>query len=107
MTALLDRLVAARKARGWTQGQLAERAMLSRTAVQQTESGATDPHFSTLYEIARAMDMEFIAVPKPLRHELEQFVQAGGRCLGHPPGVSAPLSIVDEIVGGGHKPLRN
>lgn len=106
MTALQDSLVMARKARGWTQGQLAARAMLSRTAVQQAESGATDPHWSTLYEIARAMGMEFIAVPKVLRQELEQFVLAGGRCLGHPPGVSAPLSIVDEIVNGEHHRKR-
>lgn len=102
MKALLDSLVSARKARGWTQSQLAERAMLSRTAVQQAESRATDPHLSTLYEMARAMNMELMAVPTALREELEMFVRAGGRWLGHPPGVSAPLSIVDEIVGGGH-----
>lgn len=100
MKAMLDSLVSARKARGWTQSQLAERAMLSRTAVQQAEAGETDPHFSTLYVMARAMEMEFMTVPTALRGELEMFVQAGGRWLGHPPGVSAPLSIVDEIVRG-------
>ena len=100
MQALLESLVKARKVRGWTQGQLAKRAMLSRATVQQVESGSVDPHFSTLYEIARALGMQLMAVPAPLRVELESFVQAGGRWLGQPPGVNAPLSIVDEIVSG-------
>ncbi|WP_341667086.1 helix-turn-helix transcriptional regulator [Alcaligenes sp. SDU_A2] len=100
MQALLESLIKARKARGWTQGQLAQRAMLSRSTVQQVESGATDPYFSTLYEMARALGMELMTVPGPLRVELESFVQAGGRWLGQPPGINAPLSIVDEIVSG-------
>lgn len=106
MASLLDSLIAARKSRGWTQSQLAQRAMLSRTAVQRAESGISDPQWSTLYEMARALGLELMAVPKPLRQELEHFVQAGGRCLGHPPGVSAPLSIVDEILAGEYNRKR-
>ncbi|WP_368935072.1 helix-turn-helix transcriptional regulator [Alcaligenes faecalis] len=100
MHALLESLIEARKARGWTQGQLAQRAMLSGTTVQQVESGTVDPYFSTLYEMTRALGMQLMAVPAPLRDELESFVQAGGRWLGQPPGVNAPLSIVDEILSG-------
>lgn len=100
MHPLLESLVTMRKARKLTQDELATRTTLSRTAIQQAESGKTDPHFSTLLELARALDMDIMAVPKALRQELEWFIQAEGKCLGHPPGISAPLSIVDEIVRG-------
>lgn len=98
MHPLLESLVLMRKACGWTQDELAKRTRLSRTSVQKAESGVTDPRLSTLHEMARALDMEIIAVPKPLRQELEWFIQAGGKWLGHPPGVSAPLSAVDELL---------
>jgi len=105
MKTIVEDLVSARKARGWTQAQLAERTMLSRATVQKVETDKTDPHFSTLYEMSRAMGMELMVVPSALREELEMFVRAGGKWLGHPPGVSAPLSIVDEILNieGNHK----
>lgn len=100
MKTLVEDLVSARKARGWTQAQLAERAMLGRMAVQKVENGVTDPKFSAIESMARAMEMELMVVPSALREELEMFIRAGGKWLGHPPGVSAPLSIVDEILNG-------
>jgi transcriptional regulator with XRE-family HTH domain len=78
-----------RKARNLTQDELATRTALSRTVIQQTESGKTDPHFSTLLELARALDMDIMLVPTALRQELEWFIQAEGKCLGHPPGIRA------------------
>lgn len=99
MINLIDELVLSRKAAGLTQAELAEKAGLSRMAVQKAESGATDPRLSTLYVMARAMGMELMLVPAPLRQELEQFIQAGGRVLGQQPGVGAPVSVVDEILG--------
>lgn len=100
MHPLLESLVTMRKARKLTQDELATRTTLNRTSIQQAESGKTDPHLSTLVELARALDMDIMVVPKALRQELEWFIQAEGKCLGHPPGISAPLSIVDEIVSG-------
>ncbi len=100
MHPLLESLVTMRRARKLTQHDLATRTTLSRTAVQRAESGRTDPHLSTLVELARALDMDIMVVPKTLREELKWFIQAQGKCLGHPPGISAPLSIVDEIVRG-------
>lgn len=98
MHLLLESLVTLRRAKKLTQHDLATRTTLSRTAIQQAESGKTDPHFSTLLELARALDMDIMVVPKALRQELEWFIQAEGKCLGHPPGISAPLSVVDEIL---------
>ncbi|WP_350495043.1 helix-turn-helix domain-containing protein [Neopusillimonas aromaticivorans] len=89
-----------RKSRHLTQNELATLTALSRTAIQQAESGKADPRLSTLLELARALDMDIMFVPKALRQELEWFIQAEGKCLGHPPGINAPLSIVDEIICG-------
>lgn len=94
MQTLLESLVTARKARGLTQGELATRAALSRAAVQQVESGRADPHFSTLLALVEAVDMDVMVVPKALRQELEWFIQAEGKCLGHPPGISRPCPLL-------------
>jgi len=98
MSTLFDALAQARRAGGMTQADLAEKAGLSRMAVQKAESGATDPRLSTLLVMARAMGMELMLVPAALRTDLEQFVQSGGRIVGQPPGVGAPLSVVDELL---------
>lgn len=66
-------------------------------AVLKIETGATDPRLSTLHELARAMGMELMLVPSVLRPDLEAFIRSGGKVLGQPAGVDAPLSMVDEL----------
>ncbi|MFT7773266.1 helix-turn-helix transcriptional regulator [Roseateles sp.] len=100
MTHIKNDLAAMRKALDLTQGQLAERAGVSRETVSKVETGAVDPQLSTLIELARAMDLEFMVVPRALRIELEAFVRAGGRWLAQPPGVDAPPSVVDLLLSG-------
>lgn len=94
---LIDELEKARKAVGWSQETLAERAGLSRMTVQRTESGQIDPRLSTLLEMARALGLELMPVPAALRPQLEDFVRSGGRMLGQPAGVGAPPSIAQII----------
>jgi len=94
---IIQSLVQARKAIGWTQETLAERAGLSRMTVQRTESGQIDPRLSTLLEMARALGLELMPVPAELRPQLEAFVRAGGRLLGQPAGVDAPPSIAQTL----------
>lgn len=98
MISLVQELILARRAAGLTQAELAEKAGLSRMAVQKAESGATDPRLSTLHVMARALGMELMLVPASIRQDLEQFIQAGGRMLGQQPGVGAPASVVDELL---------
>ncbi|WP_269494031.1 helix-turn-helix domain-containing protein [Castellaniella sp. S9] len=99
MITLPRQLASARRHLGLSQEQLADRAGLSRMAVQKAESGATDPRLSTLAVMARAMGMELMLVPSAIRRDVQQFVQSGGRLLGQPPGVGAPGSAVDEVLG--------
>lgn len=101
MNNVIEQLVQARRAAGLTQAELAERAGLSRMAVQKAESGNTDPRLSTVQVMARALSMELMVIPAALRAELEQFVRSGGRMLARQAGVDAPASVVDEILQSG------
>src|SRR5690606_12614089 len=98
MSNLPEQLAQARSAAGLTQAQLAERAGLSRMAVQKAESGNTDPRLSTRPAVARRLGLALILVPSVLRAELRQFVHSGGRVLGQRAGIEAPASVVDDIL---------
>ena len=96
-TIIAHGLRAARRFAGLKQEELASRAGLSRMTVQRIESGSIDPRLSTVLVVARVLGLELMLVPSALRPLLEDFVRSGGRTLGHEPGVSAPLSIVDSL----------
>lgn len=91
-------LAQVRRAQGLTQAELADKAGLSRMAVQKAESGTTDPRLSTLEVMARALGMELMLVPTAIRRDLEHFVQSGGRIVGQRAGVEAPASVVDRLL---------
>ena len=93
--ALINSLVATRKARKMTQAELAEKAGLSRMAVQRTETGDVDPRYSTLAEMSRVLGMQMMAVPADLVPALQAFIQSGGKFHGQPVGADAPPSVVD------------
>ena len=86
----------ARKAAKLTQAELAERSGMNRMTVGRIESGL-DPRLSTLQEMARAMGLDLMLVPKGLRPEIEGFICSGGRVVAQPPGVGAPKSVVDLL----------
>lgn len=73
---LITTLAQARKAARITQADLAERAGLSRMAVQRTETGDVDPRFSTLQEMARVLDMALIAVPGALHADVQALIES-------------------------------
>ena len=98
MSILADQLVAARRAAGITQAQLAEKAGLGRGTIQRIEAGVADPRVDTLLAISRVLGLEPLLVPSWLRQEVVNFIQSGGKIIGQPPGIGAPLSIVDELL---------
>ena len=95
--ALIDSLATTRKAQQMTQAELAERAGLSRMAVQRTETGDVDPRYSTVSEMSRVLGMQLMAVPADLVPALQAFIQSGGKFLGQPTGADAPPSVVDGL----------
>ena len=95
--ALIQSLVATRKASKMTQADLAEQAGLSRMAVQRTETGDVDPRYSTVAEMARVLGLQMLAVPADLVPALQAFIQSGGKFLGQPTGADAPPSVVEAM----------
>ncbi|MCV0437945.1 MAG: helix-turn-helix domain-containing protein [Hydrogenophaga sp.] len=93
---IVQDIESARKAASLTQEGLAQRAGVSRMTVSRIEAGM-DPRLSTLQELARAMGMELMLVPRALRPEVEGFLRSGGRVLGQPAGAGAPRSLVDLL----------
>jgi putative transcriptional regulator len=55
--ALWRRIRALRTARGWTQQILADHAELTRESIFAIENGRFDPTFSTLQQIAHALNL--------------------------------------------------
>jgi len=104
MSPLIQAFIQARQARQLTQAELAEKAGMSRMAVQKMEAGATDPRLSSLLVLARALDLDLMLVPSALRPDLEAFARAGGRVLGQPAGIDAPGSVIDELLAAPPKP---
>ena len=98
MSKLVQELVEARHAAHVSQEELAKKGALSRMTVQRTEAGTIDPRLSTLMTMAKSLGMDLMLVPSVLRHDLENFVRAGGKFLGQPVSVDAPPSIVDELL---------
>jgi len=81
-----------RLARGWSQGELAEAAHVTNSAISDYERGKVDPQAATLFKILGALD-----APMHLFDQARDFllsartIMAGGSIL--PPGVSE----VDEL----------
>jgi transcriptional regulator with XRE-family HTH domain len=94
---LNEELASIRKATPFTQEDLAALAGLTRMTVQRIESGAIDPRLSSLSEMARALGMEIMLVPRELREPLQSFVRSGGRLLGQSAGAEGPLSLIDTF----------
>jgi len=98
MSILADQIATARRAAGITQSALATKAGVTRSTVQRIEAGTVDPSVGTLLSIARVLGLEPLLVPNWLRQETLNFIRSGGKIIGQPPGVGAPLSIVDELL---------
>ena len=96
MTSIVQDIENTRKAASLTQDELAQRAGVSRMTVSRIEADM-DPRLSTLQELARALGMELMLVPRALRPEVEGFLRSGGRVLGQPAGAGAPKSLVDLL----------
>ena len=100
MPKVTDALKAARLAAGLSQDDLATLSGLSRKTVNRLEAGVIDPRLSTLEVVARALGMDILLVPSGIRPDIESFVRSGGKLLGQPAGVNAPVSIVDVMLEG-------
>lgn len=56
----------ARLERGWSQSVTGRRAGLTQKHISEIESGGVVPRFDTLLELARALDLDLVIVPRSL-----------------------------------------
>lgn len=64
--ALIAQLRAARGAAGLSQRALSDRAGLAQSHISQIESGKMEPRLASLIDLARALDLEVMLVPRKL-----------------------------------------
>ena len=79
---LYRQLLRAREASRLTQEQLAQRSGVARPTIYRCESGRYDARLSTVSELARALGLELMLVPRQLTAELAGFIQSNGKSLG-------------------------
>jgi transcriptional regulator with XRE-family HTH domain len=88
-TALGHLLRDAREQKGLTQKGLAERLGLRQRQISDLERSAMDPRFSTVQDVARALELEVTFVPRSLVSTIEGLQRREG-------GASTPMYALEE-----------
>jgi HTH-type transcriptional regulator / antitoxin HipB len=70
-------LRATREQKGLTQAALAERLGLRQRQISDLERAAMDPRFSTVQDVARALELELVLVPRHLVPMVEGLQRTG------------------------------
>ena len=55
-----------RRAKGWSQRELGNRAHLAQKHVSEIETGKIVPRFNTLLDLVRCLDLDLVIVPRAL-----------------------------------------
>jgi transcriptional regulator with XRE-family HTH domain len=76
---LLAQVRDARDARGMSQRAISDRAGLTQSHISQIESGKMEPGLSSFIELARALDLEVMLVPKRWVAGVQALVKAHAR----------------------------
>ena len=84
----------ARRAMGWTQRELAQRAGMGQSHVLRVEQGS-DVRLSTLQRLAEALGAEFVMLPRQTSNMAQHMGDIAWRRMGLHPGMGHP-EIVDE-----------
>lgn len=98
MLKIAKQLEQVRRAQKKSQQDLASMTGINRMTISKIETEQTDPRLSSIYELARALGLELMLVPKSIRPQLESIVRANGRIVAQPEGVDAPMSLVNQLI---------
>jgi transcriptional regulator with XRE-family HTH domain len=63
---LRESLIAARRARGWSQAELGRRLHLPQAHISGIETGRIVPRYDTLLELVRTLEHDLVLVPRPM-----------------------------------------
>ena len=68
-------LIAARKARGWSQAELGRRVGLPQVHISGIETGKVAPRFNTLLDLVRVLHYDLLLVPRPLVPAVQSLIR--------------------------------
>src|SRR5579872_6777587 len=71
----LSNLVAARRARGWSQRELANKVGLPQVHISAIETGKVSPRFNTLIDLVRILGYDLLLVPRPLVPAVQSLIR--------------------------------
>lgn len=70
-TALGSAIRAARRAKGWTQTELAREMGVPQSWISSLERGATNPTFDSLMQVLAALELELATRPRAVSDEVD------------------------------------
>src|SRR5579871_1250157 len=84
----------ARKAKNWTQKELAEKVGLPQSHVSNIERGNVDVRISSLIEIARILDVELMLIPRQEANFIKSIISTKQYNRNH--GATTPAYQLDD-----------
>ncbi len=85
-----------RKAKGWNQEELAQKAGLSQRHISGIETGKIVPRYDTLLDILRVLDRDLILIPRDLLAAVQALIRDYRNRAAHGQTEERPLYAVDE-----------
>jgi len=85
-----------RKAKGWTQQELAKKAGLAQRHISGIETGKVVPRYDTLLDILRVLDLDLILIPRELLSAVQALLRDYRNRTVHRQTEERPLYAVDE-----------
>ena len=85
-----------RKAKGWNQEELAQKAGLSQRHISGIETGKIVPRYDTLLDILRVLDRDLVLVPRELLSSVQALVRDHRNRNLQGESRERPLYAVDE-----------
>jgi transcriptional regulator with XRE-family HTH domain len=85
-----------RKAKGWSQQKLAQKAGLAQRHISAIETGKIVPRYDTLLDILRVLDRDLVLVPRELQSPVQALLRDYRNRTVHGEPRERPLYAVDE-----------
>ena len=85
-----------RKAKGWSQQELAQKAGLSQRHISGIETGKIVPRYDTLLDLLRVLDRDLILIPRELQSAVQALIRDYRNRADHGQTEERPLYAADE-----------
>ncbi len=85
-----------RKAKGWSQQELGQKAGLAQRHISGIETGKIVPRYDTLLDILRVLDLDLVLIPRELLSAVQALVRDYRNRTANGQTKERPLYAVDE-----------